>query len=137
LRIVVVTLTGLAYAAPAYTYDQPQRRSMRVLVEPNAATATYDVTSQEPGLDLDAGAPGGWYRATAAPAFSVPAAISSMPFVFRTTGPSPGPAPATVSVFALKQVGGGTELTMTVVPNTPGLNAAFVLPDGVAPSRSN
>src|SRR5262249_3367857 len=62
LLIAVVTLAGLAYVAPAYTYDQPQRRSMRVLAEPNASTATYDVTSQEPGLDLDAGAPGGWYR---------------------------------------------------------------------------
>lgn len=137
LLIVVVTLTGLAYASPAYTYDQPQRRSMRVLVEPNAATATYDVTSQEPGLDLDAGAPGGWYRTTMAPSFSAPFAISPMPFVFRTTGPSPGPPPASVSLFVVKQVASGSELTITIVPKTPGLSAAFVLPEGVTPSRSN
>jgi len=135
--IVVVTLTGLAYVAPAYTYDQPQRRSIRVLVEPNASTATYDVTSQEPGLDLDVGAPGGWYRTTVAPTFSVPVGISSMPFVFRTTGPSPGPAPAAVTLFDLKPVGGGIQLTMTIVPKAPGLNAAFVLPEDVTPSRSN
>jgi hypothetical protein len=135
--IVVVTLTGLAYAAPAYTYDQPQRRSMRVLVEPNAATATYDVTAQEPGLDLDAGAPGGWYRTTVAPPFSVPVAISSMPFVFRTSGPSPGPPPAAIALFDVKRVGGGAELTMTIVPKALGLTAVFVLPEGVTPSRSN
>jgi len=134
LLIAVVTLTGLAYAAPAYTYDQPQRRSMRVLVEPNAATATYDVTSQEPGLDLDAGAPGGWYRTTVAPTFSVPVGISAMPFVFRTTGPSPG---AAITVFDVNRVGDGTELTMTIVPKAPGLNVAFVLPEGVMPARSN
>ena len=137
LFIVVVTLTGLAYAAPAYTYDQPQRRSMRVLVEPNASTATYDVTSQEPGLDLDAGAPGGWYRTTVPPPFSVPAGISSMPFVFRTTGPSPGPVPAAVTQFDVKRTAGGSELTMTIVPKAPSLSAAFVLPEGVTPSRSN
>jgi hypothetical protein len=137
LLIAVVTLTGLAYAAPAYTYDQPQRRSMRVLVEANAATATYDVTSQEPGLDLDTGAPGGWYRTTVAPTFSVPVGISAMPFVFRTTGPSPGAPPAAISVFDVKRVGGGSELTMTIVPKAPGLNVAFVLPEGVMPARSN
>jgi hypothetical protein len=137
LLIVVVTLTGLAYASPAYTYEQPQRRSMRVLVEPNAATATYDVTSQEPGLDLDAGAPPGWHPTTTAPEFSVPLGVSPMPFVFRTTGLSPGPPPATVTQFTEKPVDGGTEVTMTIVPKTPGLSAAFVLPDNVAPSRSN
>jgi hypothetical protein len=137
LLIAVVTFTGLAYAAPAYTYAQPQRRSIRVLVEPHASMATYDVTSQEPGLDLDAGAPGGWYRTTVPPTFSVPVAISSMPFVFRTSAPSPGPPPAVVSAFALTPVGGGTELTMTIVPKAPGLSAAFVLPEGVTPSRSN
>jgi len=135
--IVVVTLTGLAYAAPAYTYNQPQRRSMRVLVEPNALTATYDVTSQEPGLDLDAGAPRGWYRTTVAPTFSVPIGISSMPFVFRASGPSPGPPPAAVTLFDMKSVGGCTQVTMTIVPKVPGLVAAFVLPEGVTPSRSN
>lgn len=137
LLVAVVTLTGLAYAAPAYTYDQPQRRSMRVLVEPNASTATYDVTSQEPGLDLETGAPGGWYRTTVAPAFSVPVGISPMPFVFRTTGPTPGPAPAAVTLFDVKRVAGGTELTMTIVPKVPGLSTAFVLPESVTPSRSN
>ncbi|HEX6464962.1 MAG TPA: M20/M25/M40 family metallo-hydrolase, partial [Vicinamibacterales bacterium] len=83
LLIAVVVTTGLAYAAPAYTYDQPQRRSLRVLVEPDARTATYDVTSQEPGLDLDAGAPTGWYRTTDWPTFSVPVPINPSPFVFR------------------------------------------------------
>jgi Peptidase family M28 len=137
LLIVVVVTTGFAYAAPGYTYDQPQRRSLRVLVDKGATTATYDVTSQEPGLDLDAGGPGGWFRTTAAPSFSVPIAISAMPFVFRTTAPSPGPVPAVISVFTVKPVAAGTELTMTIVPQQPGLTASFVLPEGAVPARSN
>ena len=59
LLVVVVITAGLAYRAPAYTFAQPQRRSARVLVEPGAATATYEVASQEPGLDLDPSAPPG------------------------------------------------------------------------------
>lgn len=137
LLIFVVVTTGLAYAAPAYTNEQPQRRSLRVLVDTGAATATYDVTSQEPGLDLETSAPGGWTRATTAPVFSAPVGLSTMPFVFRTTAASPGPVPAVISAFDEKPVSAGVELTMTIVPRQPGLNAAFVLPAGVTPSRSN
>jgi peptidase M28-like protein len=137
LLVAVVVTAGLAYAAPAYTFDQPQRRYLRVMTEPGAATSTYEVGSQEPGLDLDASAPGGWYRATDVPKTSVPFGRFGPVYVFRTSAPSPGPAPGTVGVFTLKQVAAGTELTMTIVPQAPGLTAAFVLPEGVAPSRSN
>jgi len=137
LLVVVVVTAGFAFAAPAYTYDRPQRRSARVLVDAGATTATYEVASQEPGLDLDTAAPGGWSRVSDAPKFSVPISRFSLPFVFRTTAPPPGPAPAAISVFTLKSIAGGTELTMTIVPQTPGLTATFVLPDGVIPARSN
>jgi hypothetical protein len=128
---------GFAYAAPAYTYNEPQRRHMRVFVEPDASTATYEVASQEPGLDLDAGAPGGWYRATDTAAGSVPWPRFALPFVFRTTAPSPGPAPVAVTAFTLVPVAGGTELTMTVTPRAPGASVIFVAPAGVRPSRSS
>ena len=137
LFVAVVVTAGLAYAATAYTFAQPQRRHARVIVEPDAATATYEVGSQEPGLDLDTSAPVGWYRATDAPKASVPASRLALPFVFRTTAPSPGPAPGSISAFSLKQVSGGTELTMTIAPQQPGLSAAFALPEGVLPQRSN
>jgi hypothetical protein len=137
LLVVVAIEIGVAYAAPAYTFAQPQRRSARVLVEPDATTATYEVASQEPGVDLEATAPPGWYRATDTPQTSVPFGRYTLPFVFRTTAPTPGPAPATVTDFTLKPVAAGTEVTMTIVPSAPGLIAAFVLPAGVVPSRSS
>jgi hypothetical protein len=138
LLLTAVAITaGVAYAAPAYTYNQPQRRFAHVFVEPDAATATYEVASQEPGLDLDAGAPGGWYRATDTAQGSVPWPRFAQPFVFRTTAPSPGPAPAQVTAFTLTPVAGGTELTMTIVPQAPGLSVVFLAPDGLTPSRSN
>jgi len=137
LFVVVVVAGGLAYAAPAYTYDAPQRRYARVFVEPDAATATYEVASQEPGIDLDAGAPGGWTRVTDTARGSVPWPRFGMPFVFRTTAPSPGPPPATVTAFTLKPVAGGTELTMSVSPQAPGLTVIFITPESVEPARSN
>lgn len=137
LLVALAATVGFAYFAPAYTYAQPQRRSARVLVEPHAATATYEVASQEPGIDLDAGAPAGWYRATDAPTASVPVGRFPQPFVFRATAPAPGSAPAAVTEFSLKAVSAGTELTMTIVPSQPGLTALFVLPEGITPARSN
>jgi hypothetical protein len=136
LALVAITV-GFAYWSPAYTYAQPQRRLARVIVEPNAATATYEVASHEPGIDLAPEAPGNWYRVTDAPQASVPFTAYRHPYVFRATAPSPGPPPASLSEFTLKPVAAGTELTMTIVPSQPGLTAVFTLPPGVVPSRSN
>jgi hypothetical protein len=137
LLLVAVAVTGgFAYAAPSYTYDEPQRRSVRAFVEPNASTATYEVASQEPGLDLEMGAPGGWYRATDTARGSVPLPRFAQPFVFRTTAQSPGAPPATAT-FDVKPVSGGSELTVTVVPQSPGLSVLFIAPANVAPARSN
>src|SRR5439155_740616 len=137
LLVAVVVTAGFAYAAPAYTFNQPQRRYFRVLTEPGAATSTYEVGSQEPGLDLETAAPGGWYRVTDQPRTTVPFGRFGPPYVFRTTAPSPGPAPATISGFTLKPIAAGTEAAMTITPQAPGLTAAFVLPEGVVPSCSN
>ena len=137
LLVAVAVTMGVAYFSPAYTYTHPQRRSARAIIEPDATTATYEVASQEPGVDLDAGAPAGWNRVTDAPASSVPFGRFPHPFVFRTTGPAPGGPPAAVTEFGLKPVSAGTELTMTIVPREPGLTALFVLPDGITPARSN
>ena len=137
LLVAVVVTTAFAYAAPAYTHAQPQRRSARAIVEADAATATYEVASQEPGIDLESGAPGGWYRATDTPKASIAVGRYAQPFVFRTTAPSPGSPPASVTEFSLRQLAAGTELTMTVVPHAPGLTAIFTLPEGVVPQRSS
>jgi hypothetical protein len=137
LLVAVAIAGGLAYAAPAYTFDQPQRRYFRVMTEPGAATSTFEVGSQEPGLDLDTSAPGGWYRATDAPKGTVPFGEFGPPYVFRTTAPSPAPAPGAVTGFTIKPIAAGVEVSMTITPQAPGLTAAFVLPEGLRPSRSS
>jgi hypothetical protein len=135
--LAVVITAALAYAAPAYTHEQSLRRYVRALQEPEAATATWEVASVEPGLDLPEGAPTGWIPRSDAPRASVPWGRLSQPFVFRTAGPSLGPAPVDIAGFTARAVEGGSEVSFTVVPRTPGLAVAFVLPEGITPARSS
>jgi hypothetical protein len=137
LLLGVVVACAMAYAAPAYTYDQPLHRVVRALQEPGTAQATWEVGSSEPGLDLAPGAPQGWALASTATSATVPWGRLPSPFVFRVAGPSLGPAPALVAGFTLRPLAAGAELSLTVVPREPGLTMAFVLPDGLAPARSN
>jgi hypothetical protein len=135
--VSVVVTAGLAYSAPAYTSEQPLRRYVRALQEADGTSAVWEVGSIEPGLDLAIGAPDGWSRqSTAAPA-SIPWGRLAHPFVFRTTGPSLGPAPLEVSGLSIRPVAAGTEITITAIPRRPGLAVSFVLPAGVTPARSS
>ena len=135
--VAVVIAAALAYAAPAYTHDQSLRRYVRALQEPGGATATWEVASVEPGLDLASGAPGGWTPRGDTPVASVPWGPLPHPFVFRTAGPPLGQAPVDVAGFTVHAVEGGSELTFSVIPRAPGLAMAFVLPQGVTPARSS
>jgi len=137
LAALAATL-GAAYAAPAYTGDQPLRRYVRALQDGSAASATWEVASVEPGLDLAADAPGEWTPTggDAAPA-SIPWGRYSFPFVFRATGPALGDAPASVASFTVKPLADGSELSLAIVPREPGLIATFILPAGVTPARSS
>jgi hypothetical protein len=135
--LAVAITAGLAYVAPAYTFDQPLRRHVRAVQDSPESPAVWEVASVEPGLDLGDGAPGGWGAATSPLQPGVPWRPLPHPFVFRTTGPSLGPPPVAVSGFAIEPVQAGSELTVTVVPREPGLTLSFILPAGVAPARSS
>ncbi len=137
LLIATVTGAGLAYVAPAYTADRPLRRFVRALQEPGGTTATWEVASTEPGLDLGEGAPAGWSVQTGAPGGSIPWGRFAHPFVFRTSGPSLGPAPVDIAGFTLTPLEAGTELTLTVVPRRSGLTVGFILPPKVSPARTS
>ncbi len=133
----VAIAAGFAYAAPAYTHGQPLRRNVRAIQEEGAAAAIWDVASTEPGLDLEAGAPGGWTLETTAPQVGVPIGRFTHPFVFRTRGPSLGAAPARIAAFTRTPVAAGVELSVTVVPLEPGIVVTFAAPAKVTPARSN
>ncbi|HEU5317045.1 MAG TPA: M28 family peptidase [Chloroflexota bacterium] len=135
--VALAVAGGLAYAAPAYTHEQPLRRYVRAIQDGGALQATWEVASTEPGLDLDVGAPGGWSPTDAAPPASVPIPRFPQSFVFRTKGPSLGAAPAQFSAFTQTAVAGGIEVAATVIPSEPGVVVTFVAPPELTPSRSN
>jgi hypothetical protein len=138
LLFAVAIAIGAVYMAPAYTNSEPLRRSVRAVQDGDAPTATWEVASIEPGLDLGAGAPAGWTPSTdPLPASGVPMGRYSFPFVFRTTGPSLGAAPASVSGFSLTPLPEGTHVTLSVTPKQPGIAVTFVLPEGLTPARTS
>jgi hypothetical protein len=138
LLFAVAIAIGAVYRAPAYTNGEPLRRYVRALQDGDAPSATWEVASVEPGLDLGPGAPAGWTPATGTvTASGVPWGRYGFPFVFRTTGPSLGAAPASVSGFSLTPLPEGTHVTLSVVPRQPGVAVTFVLPEGVTPARSS
>jgi len=137
LLLAVAITGGFAYAAPAYTFDQPLRRQVRALQEAGTDVATWEVGSVEPGLDLAPGAPAGWTRQSTSAPTSVPWGRLPQPFVFRTTGPGLGAAPVDLAGFTITPVAAGFEVTATVVPTRAGLAVSFVLPGGVTPARSS
>jgi hypothetical protein len=133
----IAIAAGMVYAAPAYTHDQPLRRTVRVLQEPPGNTAIWEVGSVEPGLDLGDGAPGGWVRGPSTTPTSVPWGALRQPFVFSTSGPPLGAAPLQVAGFAVEPLASGLELSVTAVPQREGLSVSFILPTGIVPVRTN
>jgi hypothetical protein len=133
----VAIAAGFAYAAPAYTHERPLRRYVRAIQDEGTAGAIWDVASTEPGLDLEAGAPGGWTIDATAPPSAVRLGRYGHPFVFRTRGPSLGAAPARITSVTQALVPGGVELVVTVVPQEPGLAVTFAAPPDLTPARSN
>jgi hypothetical protein len=140
LLLAVSAAITAAYRAPAYTHDQPLRRHVRALQDGDKEIATWEVASVEPGLDLSPDAPRGWMPLPAGsdqPEASVPWGRYRFPFVFRTAGPSLGPAPATISSVTAKGLPDGGQISISILPKERGLSASFVLPAGVKPARSS
>lgn len=133
----VAAAGGFAYSAPAYTYEQPQRRSIRALQDTASAEAIWEVAATEPGLDLAPGAPPGWTLQSAPAAVRIPWGHFAHPFVFRTTGPSLGPPPVDVREITAVPLAAGLEVALTAVPRRRGVAISFVLPEGVRPARSS
>ena len=119
--VALAATFSAAYTAPAYTHEQPLRRYVRALQEGEAPTATWEVASIEPGLDLAPDAPGEWTPTggDAAPA-GIPWGRYSLPFVFRAAGPSLGSAPASIGAFEVKPLADGSQLSISVDPARAG-----------------
>ena len=134
----IAVAAGLAYTAPAYTFERPLRRHVRAFHDANLPQAIWEVASVEPGLDLGDNAPQGFVPATdEAAGLSIPWGRLTFPFVFRTAGMPHSPPPASISSFTTSSLNEGVEIAVSVTPQQAGIFVTFVLPENVVPARSN
>lgn len=137
--LAIAIAAGVAYATPAYTFEQPLRRHVRVVHERDRP-GEWQVGSLEPGLDLGPGAPDGWKTgnpAQEATTFRMPLRNLPHPFVFHLNGPAAGAPPMAISDVTLEPVTAGSELTITITPKVTGVMVWFVMPQGVQPARAS
>jgi hypothetical protein len=137
--LMIAVAAAMAYVAPAYTFEQPLRRHVRVVHEGDRP-ALWQVGSLEPGLDLGPGAPDGWK--TGIPAadvttFRMPLRDLPHPFAFHLRGPTVGPPPIGISDVTLEPVAAGSELTIAITPKETGVMVWFVMPEGLQPARAS
>jgi len=138
---LILALAGtflLTYLTPAYTSERPRLASVRYVEDTTTGDAFYEMSSNEPGIDVgrDADAPQGWQRAAGPPQVSYPLAPLGGPFVYRAGVKPSGEAVATVESVT-EVAGADHQVTVTVVPRKPWATVALVLPAGVRPIDSS
>jgi hypothetical protein len=127
----------IAWVAPGYTYERPQRRSVRYVHDAVSGRSFWQVGGTEPGLDL-AAPPGEWRLTPDTPAVSMPIVGLRHPFVWlREDAASPPAVPARVTAGTGVAAGTNAEYTVSVVPAERALAATFVMPQDVLPLRPN
>jgi hypothetical protein len=135
LLAAVVAAGGYAYAAPAYTYEQPLRRAVQFVQDTSSGRAFWQVGSIEPGLDLERN-PAQWTPLGGPLPTTVPTPRLRHPFVFFAEVPPLGDIPGRVTMRTAR-VGDSIEFTVSVVPGVRALGASFVMPPGLTPVRPN
>jgi hypothetical protein len=135
MQVIIFALAAAAIGvalAPSYTFDRPQRRSVRYLSDELSGTAAWEVGGLEAALDLDesvADVPGGWARADAPLGSSLPLAAMRRPFVYRAPGLRL-PFPGDVHVRAAP-IGEAVAVELTVVAPEDS-EVTFAIPSAVA-----
>jgi hypothetical protein len=134
--LLALAVAGLlAYAAPTYSAERPQRRYVAYIQDEQSGQALWEVGGTEPGLDLAPGHPFDWSPSGRTRPMPFPPR-PPFPFLFHAEGLAAAGAPASLSV-AVQPAGDRRELTVTVVPQETGLIATLVLPADDEPLRSN
>ena len=131
----VLMLAGtfaLAWFSPAYTNEHPLLRSARYVEDATRGEAFYEISSNEPGMDVsrDAGAPPAWERAAQPAQVSYPLPSLGGPFVYRAGVKPVGEAAATVQSVT-ESAGADRQVAVTVVPRKPWSTVTLVLSAGV------
>jgi hypothetical protein len=136
LGVALAASAVLSYVAPAYTFERPERRTIRYVDDRLAGHVFWEIGGNEPELNLRPGGPEDWQPVAEGTPESVPLSpLPSWPFRHRAkAGPEEAPA---VVTSQLRENGDGFELEVAVVPTEPGTWVSLSLPPGVEPLSSN
>lgn len=138
--MVAVVLTGvLALTSAAYSPERPLRRTATFVDDRVRGTAVWELSSNEPGVDIAAGAPPNvqWHPVQGV---SLAQQVGPRPQAFVFAGQVSVPAtplPFTMSSSVVRRTG-DADLEVTVTPTDedwPGVT--FVLPESVVPTRTS
>lgn len=130
---------ALAVTGAAYSPERPLRRSATFVDDRVRGTATWELSSNEPGVDIAAGAPPNvqWRPRTGV---GLAQRVGALPHAFTFAGQVsvPGtPLPFTVSASVVRR-SGDADVEVTVTPTDDDWpEVAFVLPEAVVPTRSS
>ena len=139
LLMVALVVSGIiAVTGRAYTPERPLQRTAMFVDDRVRGRAQWELTSNEPGVDIGAGAPPNvqWHRVQGA---NQTASVGARPKAYVFTGAVPvatTPLPFVVSSTIVRRPE-DADLEITVTPADAEPRAvAFVLPEAIVPTRT-
>ena len=133
-----MVVTGLlTWMAPAYTPERPLQRSAVFFEDRVRGSARWDLSSNEPGLDIGAGGPTNVAWGPAPRQSRDRFEIVPKAFLFRGAVPLPSsPAPATITATVIRRTG-DADIEIAITPaGAEWQTLAIVLPENIVPTRS-
>lgn len=137
LATLVVVAAALVLLAPAYTAEQPQRRSVTFVDDRIAGQAAWRVAANEPGVDIGTGPANVQWQPMPADARAEPG-VPAGAYVFEgRVAPVRSDPPARVTAVVTRH-NEGADVEVTVAAHTrERLSATFVLPEATVPTSTS
>ena len=139
LMVALVVTAAVALTGSAYTAERPLQRAATFIDDRVRGNAHWELSSNEPGVDIAAGAPQNvqWHPVDASDTLSARIGAATRAHVFRGAVPVPTtPPPFTVTASVVRRPG-DADLEVTVTPADANWNAVtFVLPEAIVPTRT-
>ena len=138
LMVALVTTGVIAVTGSAYTAERPLQRAATFIDDRVRGAAHWELSSNEPGVDIAAGAPPNvQWRPVQEASLSTEMGVPTKAHVFRGAVPAPTtPLPFTITASVIRREG-DADLEITVTPAAGDWRSVtFVLPEAVVPTRS-
>lgn len=137
--MLALVITGvLAVTGQSYSTSRPLRRTAVFLDDRVRGTAQWELSSNEPGVDIAAGAPPNvQWRAVSEQMITGRVGMPQYAFGFSGNVPVPSnPVPARITAFVIRRPA-DADIEVSIVPTEHDpLRVSLVLPENIVPTRS-